>query len=80
MKKQKSFVTKEELNKFAQMMKKRGYVSSVKNGITQYWNPGTKVNVSVTEGVAVFSYRQELSEVKTVREFIQQHSKKRKSQ
>lgn len=69
-----AFVTQEELNKFARMMKKRGYT---RNG-DRFFNPGTKVSVSLNDGVVVFSYKQEMSEVKTVREFIQQHSKKRK--
>lgn len=70
----KSFVTKAELVKFDRMMEKRGFT---KEG-NRFYNIGTKVSVSLNDGIAVFSYKQEISEVKTVREFIQANSKKRK--
>ena len=70
----KSFVTKAELSKFDRMMTKRGFT---REG-DRFYNPGTKVSVSLNDGVAVFSYRSEISEVKTVREFVKANTKKRK--
>lgn len=71
----KSIVTKAELVKFDRMMEKRGFTRTG----DRFFNPGTKVSVSLNDGVAVFSYRSEISEVKTVREFIQANQKKRKA-
>lgn len=67
----KSIVTKAELVKFDKMMTKRGFTRTG----DRFFNPGTKVSVSLTDGVAVFSYRSEISEVKTVREFIKANTK-----
>jgi hypothetical protein len=68
-------VTKAELAKFDRMMTKRGFQKISDN---RFYNCGTKVTVSVNYGIAVFSYRQELSEVKSIKEFIQANTKKRK--
>lgn len=67
----KSIVTKAELVKFDRMMEKRGFTRTG----DRFFNPGTKVSVSLNDGVAVFSYRSEISEVKTVREFIKANTK-----